>query len=425
MRSFKSGIGAIAGLVTLIGSQSIANAANLSEGAEVQHRGGLVFVKPSATLPKPVGKASAFYSIVTPDAAVPTAPKLSPAAKAKVGLPPALGWWGETPASLACLHGLVPASMGCNPNVVTTPSSLGSNAIAIVDAYDNPTAVADLAKYSAQFGLPAPSNANFQVVYATGSRPAYDAGWQVESDLDIEMAHAIAPNAKVYLVEAASDSIGDLLTAVNVASSLVQKASGGTVSMSWGGSEWSSEASLDPNFEKTGVVFVAASGDGYVVGWPAVSPNVVAAGGATIARNASFAYQGFAPWSEEGAGQSAYYPAPSYQKGLGVSMRAVPDAVSVADPATPVWVVNDGEWTAVGGTSVASPILAALINASGHFAASSQAELSNMYNAKATNGASFADSAGGFCGLHAEVGSNEKAYDPCVGVGFPISTKTQ
>ncbi|MGA8231527.1 MAG: hypothetical protein WB795_08605, partial [Candidatus Acidiferrales bacterium] len=138
---------------------------------------------------------------------------------------------------------------GCNPNNTTENPTGGGNAIAVVDAYDYPTAASDLSTFSAQFGLPA---ANFTVVYASGTRPSPDptGGWELEEALDIEWSHAIAPKAKIFLVEAASNSNTDLLTGVAVASKLVAENGGGEVSMSWGEGEFSGETAYDNNFTK-------------------------------------------------------------------------------------------------------------------------------------------------------------------------------
>src|SRR6516162_11268692 len=103
----------------------------------------------------------------------------------------------ETPASLSCVYRLTSVSsahIGCSPTDTTLPTpSGGAKAIAIVDAYDYPTAFSDLQIFSAQFLLPAPTAANFQVVYATGTRPKADSGWGLEAALDIEWAQAMAP----------------------------------------------------------------------------------------------------------------------------------------------------------------------------------------------------------------------------------------
>ena len=132
-----------------------------------------------------------------------------------------LGICYETPASIACVYKLLPhTGEACNPNVVTANPQGGVGAIAIVDAFDDPNAASDLAAFSAQFGL---APANFTVVYAGGLEPPTDpsGGWEVEESLDIEWSHAMAPNAKIYLVEANSNSFDDLITAVTVANTIV------------------------------------------------------------------------------------------------------------------------------------------------------------------------------------------------------------
>ena len=232
--------------------------------------------------------------------------------------PPYAGYNYETPASLACVYKLVPSPVpGCNPNSVTANPSGGARAIAIVDAYHYPTAMHDLQVFSAQFGLPAPTSANFQVVYASGRQPPVNAQWNVEAALDIEWAHAMAPNAKIYLVEAASNSYADLLNAVLVANSLLKSTGGGEVSMSWGGSEFSSETYYDRYFTQPGVVYFASSGDSPGVIWPSTSPNVVSVGGTSISRNPTTgAFQQELAWQSGGGGPSLYELRPSYQNAI-------------------------------------------------------------------------------------------------------------
>jgi kumamolisin len=154
---------------------------------------------------------------------------------------------------------------GCDPNIVTTVSNRGSKVVVIVDAFHYSSALADLILYSTQFGLPAPTPANFQVVFGTPDsvQPPVDPtfGWEFEEALDIEMAHAMAPNAKVILVEAASDSNADLLFAEDVASALVAAAGGGDVSNSWGESEFPGQLALDSHFSRPNVVYFASTGD--------------------------------------------------------------------------------------------------------------------------------------------------------------------
>jgi kumamolisin len=163
-------------------------------------------------------RAHTNYKMFVPNAGgMASARRSSLEAPAQAGGPPYAGYSYETPASLGCVYILVSSVPGCNPNIVNANPTGGGHAIAIVDAYHYSTAMRDLQVFSAQFGLPLPTSANFQVVYANGRQPPVNANWNVEEALDIEWAHAMAPNAKIYLVEAASSNFSDLLRAVSVA----------------------------------------------------------------------------------------------------------------------------------------------------------------------------------------------------------------
>jgi len=337
----------------------------------------------------------------------------------------------ETPASLGCVYRLTSVSsaqIGCNPTDPTllNPSG-GARAIAIVDAYDYPTAFSDLQIFSAQFGLPAPTTANFQVVYATGTPPKADSSWGLEAALDIEWAHAMAPHAKIYLVEAASNSYADLLSAVNVASNYVAQAGGGEVSMSWGGSEFSFERFYDGYFTKTGVVYFAAAGDSAGTIWPSTSPNVVSAGGTTNSRDASGNLQAQLAWSSTGGGPSRYESRPSYQSAISQvvgNKRGTPDVAADADPNTGVWVYNVPDcngWCIVGGTSVAAPVWSGIVNAAGRFSSSSQVELSTIYS-NLGKAADFTDITQGSCGPHQGYVTGT-GWDFCTGAGSAFGTK--
>ena len=110
-----------------------------------------------------------------------------------------VGVYFETPASLACVYRRIPRSDRCSPSTATATAVGGSRVIAIVDAYDHPSIVDDLAMYSQKFGLPP---ANISVVYSSGARPARDptGGWEIEEALDVELAHALAPYARIILL---------------------------------------------------------------------------------------------------------------------------------------------------------------------------------------------------------------------------------
>jgi kumamolisin len=323
---------------------------------------------------------------------------------------------GETPQSLRSVYNL--------------PTTGGTGIIAIVDAYDYPTAENDLNVFSSQFGLPActTSGGCFSKVYATGSKPVANCGWAQEAALDIEWAHAMAPGAKIVLVEAASNSFADLFAAVDVATNLIAASNApGEVSMSWGGSEFSTESSNDSHFTHPGIVYFGASGDtGGATIYPSASPNVVAAGGTSVNRNGSGAFVSETGWSGSGGGPSKYESIPNYQigvSGASATQRSIPDISFDANPNTGVSVYDSTScqglsgWLVFGGTSVASPALAGIVNLTGSFSSSSVAELTTIYTNRA-NGADFRDILTGTAGKN----SAAAGYDFVTGVGSCLGT---
>jgi kumamolisin len=296
--------------------------------------------------------------------------------------------WGETPATIRPVYNL--------------PSTGGVGVIAIVDAYDYPTAAGDFDVFSGQFGLPRSSanvcngtNPCFQTVYAAGRKPKANCGWAQEAALDIQWAHAMAPYAQIVLVEAASNSFSDLFKAVDVATNIVLNGGvnggigSGEVSMSWGGSEFSSEASYDKRLAASGVVYFAASGDaGGKTIYPGVSPNVVCAGGTTINRDSSGNFVSETGWSGSGGGPSKYEPRPSYQDRIITivgSKRGTPDFSFDANPNSGVSVYDStpcqgvSGWLVFGGTSVSSPSLAGIVNLAGNLYPDTKTELGTIY----------------------------------------------
>jgi subtilase family serine protease len=243
--------------------------------------------------------------------------------------------------------------------------------IGIVEAYDDANAEADLGVFSKKFGLAACTTANgcFLKTYETTRKPAANANWAVEASLDIQWAHAIAPQAKIVLVEASTNNLSDLLSAVDVA----VEHGASAVSMSWTSGEFSSERSLDNHFVASGVTFVAASGDsGYGVNYPAASPDVVAVGGTSLALDARGNYLSETAWSGSGGGQSVYefeplvqsqFPIPDDSRGV----RGTPDVSYNANPGTGYAIYDSAGingatgWFQVGGTSAAAPQWTALI----------------------------------------------------------------
>lgn len=303
----------------------------------------------------------------------------------------------ETPDSMGCLYVKSPSSAGCVPKYAGGPSAAGWGAIAIVDAYDNPDAASDLATFDAEWGLAA---ANFTKIYANGNgdctTPAANAGWSVEESLDIEWSHVFAPNAAIILVEACSSSLTDLFYAEQVAFNYLEaNYGGGEVTNSWGSSEFSGENTYDPyfvsfNYGSAPIQAFASAGDsGCGAAYPSSNPWIVSAGGTSVIRNATTSkFTSESCWSGSGGGTSTYETwANSWTGGsntgawadfqypiFGQGNRATPDMSFNADPNSGVWVDSEYGlgcaaqpcWAPVGGTSVASPSLASIVNRAGN-----------------------------------------------------------
>lgn len=297
--------------------------------------------------------------------------------------------------------------------------------IAIVDAYGSPTIANDLNIFSKQFGLP---SANLTIAYP-GGKTKPDSGWALETSLDVEWAHAIAPDAKILLVVAKSASMSDLLTAIDYASANGAQ----VVSNSWGGSEFTTEANYESHFQHSGVVYVASSGDsGAGVEWPAASPNVLAVGGTTLTLDAkNNTYSSEYGWKGSGGGSSAYMAMPSYQSNWSTIVgthRGVPDVAFDADPNTGVAVYDSTKyngqsgWFAVGGTSLSAPAWAAMIALADQGRAtklSSFDAITDLYSFAATTGSAgytenYHDIILGSNGYSAKAG-----YDLVTGIGSP------
>jgi subtilase family serine protease len=268
---------------------------------------------------------------------------------------PQVGGGGSTPFVSAPY---TPAEIRHAYGVDQLPYDGTGQTIAIIDAYDNPTIAQDLADFSTKYGLP---QANFEKA-TPGGTPAYDSGWAGEIALDVEWAHAIAPKAKILLVEAvdAGQSLYDAVTyAVGRGAS--------QISMSFGADEYNGDGGLDSYFNHPGVTFFASSGDtASQVSSPATSPYVVSVGGTAITLDNSSNRVTESAWDSGGGGPSAYTAIPSYQKGInGLNTRTSPDVAYDADPNTGVIIDVDGQYFDVGGTSAGSPQwagLAALAN---------------------------------------------------------------
>lgn len=282
---------------------------------------------------------------------------------------------GLGPLSTAGPTGYTPAEIRSAYGFDKVAWNGSGTTIAIVDAYDNPNIANDLHQFDQAFGLPDPT---LTVVNQTGGSalPAANSQWATEIALDVQWAHAIAPGANILLVEANSDSLSDLLTAVDYARNAPGVVA---VSMSWSVGEYSGETLDDSHFTTPamhgGVTFLAASGDtGAPAGYPATSPNVVSVGGTTLNvtlnPDGTANYGSESGWSGSGGGISAVESQPTYQAGVvtqPTTYRTSPDVAYDADPATGFSVYDSYNnpasvpWSQLGGTSAAAPQWAGLI----------------------------------------------------------------
>ena len=279
-------------------------------------------------------------------------------------------------AAAATPSGLSPASLQSAYKLPSSSAGSGKT-IAIVDAYDDPSAEADLGTYRSYFGLSACTTANgcFKKVSQTGSTtslPTKDGGWAEEISLDVDMVSAICPNCKILLVEAKSASFANLGAAVNEAAALGASA----ISNSYGGSD-AADSSYGAYYNHPGIAVTASSGDsGYGAAYPASSHYVTAVGGTTLKTSSTTRGWTETAWADAGSGCSAYNTALSGQASFstGCSRRAEADVSAVADPATGVSVYDSYAyqgyvgWLTFGGTSASSPIIASVYGLAGNSA---------------------------------------------------------
>ncbi len=283
---------------------------------------------------------------------------------AQPDLPAAPQYAGGLPTGLS--PGQVTTAYGVNQiNFGNVAGNGAGQTIALIDAYFDPNIRSDLGTFDSQFGLAAPPSVS---QYVENGLSGNDPGWALETALDVEWAHAVAPAANIMLVEAQPD-LSDLLSAVTFAS---EQPGVSVVSMSWGASEFQGENAYDSTFTTPsghgGVTFVASSGDSSTTLYPAASPNVLAVGGTTLNVTSTGQVLSETAWSGSGGGSSPYEAKPAWQtNGLSGSGRTTPDIAFDANPSTGVSVYSSvryggqSGWFTVGGTSVGTPSWAGLI----------------------------------------------------------------
>ncbi|HET9721842.1 MAG TPA: hypothetical protein VFP32_02320 [Candidatus Saccharimonadales bacterium] len=317
------------------------------------------------TNPKKPGRARCMAEISTNSSGQPLA-----------SASPAVSGYGSvqfhTAYQLPCTPG------GAVASVCSAPGSFGPQTIAIVDAGNFSSDVAglntSLQNYDQNYGLPACSTSNgcLKVVNQSGAAsplPA-DAGWSDEIALDVEVAHMICQTCKIILVEADDANLTSMAAADATAASFNPT----SISNSWGSD--TDDPSLDGDFNYPGIAVVAATGDNGTVSsgasWPSDNPNVVAVSGTTLQLFGDNTWAGETVWSGSGGGCSDYYSAPSWQSSLSNwaqngcgSFRAFGDVSAAADPNTGAAINVNSTWYQVGGTSLATPIIASIFALTG------------------------------------------------------------
>ena len=333
-----------------------------------------------------------------------------------------------SPAAATQPSGYGPAQLRGGYGLSTASSSA---TIAIVDAYNDPNIKADLDHYDSTYGLPAFASCSstvttscFMKVNQRGgsSSPSTNSGWALEISLDVEVAHAVCPTCKLILVEADSSSYTNLMTAVDRARSL----DASVISNSYGSSEFLGETAYDSYFNHPGVAFTFSTGDsGYGATYPAASPYVTAVGGTTLNLNPDNSWKSESIWSGAGSGCSAYESKPTFQTDKNCSKRSVADVSADADPNTGAAVYDSvrysglSGWFQVGGTSLASPLVAAVYALAGGVPASTQANTVPYANFNySTNLHDITSGSNGSCG-GTYLCTGSIGYDGPSGLGTP------
>ncbi len=252
--------------------------------------------------------------------------------------------------------GLTPADFQTRYNLPSARKGSGQ-IVAIVDAFDNPDVALDVARYRSTFGLAA---ANFTKYNQEGQQtkfPRGDVHWGSEIDLDVEMVSATCPRCTIYLVESNDNSARSLYAAEREA----VKLGAHIVSNSWGGG---SGAPSGRAFDASGVTYLASAGDdGYGLQDPADYDSVVSVGGTVLSRRGP-SYDEVV-WSDTGGGCSVMHK-PSWQRDPKCSFRTGNDVAAVAWNAAIYDTYGYRGWGTVGGTSIASPLLAGVYGLAGN-----------------------------------------------------------
>jgi len=235
--------------------------------------------------------------------------------------------------------------------------------IAIIVAYSYAKIKTDLEIYwknDINFGANA-TPPSINVYTMPGAK--YNALWALEECLDVQMVCTVNPNANIWVVEATSNQISDLMTALNYATETLLV---DVVSMSWGAKDTRETLVFNKNFANTNVCYCASTGDTNTVCWPAVLSNCAAIGGTTLIWTPnSTPSRKESAWYSGGCGYSSTIVQPDFQANIPNikrGFRCIPDVSMISNMQTSVYTVFNGNWYGIGGTSVASPIFAGILS---------------------------------------------------------------
>ena len=316
-------------------------------------------------------------------------------------------------------------------------SNGGTGTIAIVDVGHYATASSDLHVFSQFYGLKDCTTGNGCLTVhecgvadgcTTDTMPSSDNyQWTLETALDLQWAHAIAPNSKILLIEVPDNSATNLFSGTKYSNTQTGVVA---TSMSWGLTEFSDESTIDSLvFTSSTNKYFAATGDnGHTpdISYPAASPKVIAVGGTTLGLKFDGSLKIESAWSGSGGGISKYESEPSYQTTYGITntgnMRSIPDVSLNSDPNTgyPIYATqnNVASWMSAGGTSIASPIWAAIeANSVNGFS------IGKLYADAKSVPAVFRDITTGNNGTCGALCNAVTGYDFTTGLGVPATYK--
>ena len=248
-------------------------------------------------------------------------------------------------------------------NVPTVTSITKKSTIAIIIAFTYPGLKNDLKTYwqnPINFG-PSSNPPNIKIFTMPGA--TQNSGWAQEECLDVQMVCTMNPNANIWVVEAKSDLIVDLMNAITYTNNVIKP---DVISMSWGANEVPELLNFTKYFINTNISYCAASGDYNFASWPATLSNCIAVGGTTLlwTPNNTPSRTEYS-WKSAGCGYSTIINQPNYQSNITNILRknrVIPDLSMIADTNSSVYTVYNGNWYGIGGTSVSTPIFAGILS---------------------------------------------------------------